>query len=618
MAQATLLPSPTPEVPLKVERDGADDEEIVQVLEGYRKEAKTNREGGLNPRDEKWTENLDLYWNRFDFSDKADWQAKETMPEVPSFVDRFAAALKEALVSSPNGFYDVVDPGDREHALGEAIENITDVWLSRCGRNQNGHILDFGSVFEDQVKLGALMACSSVVLWKGDTKSGRVAIETVDPRQVYLDHTYRDLYRIRRIEIDKHELANMVRQKDSGGDPIFKLPEMERLVAEVFQQSDIERQDLTGVGIEQTSTRETVTLDEYIATVVTNDGRVVADKALMVVANEKFLIRGPEANPFWHKKDWLLFAPLVHAPLSVYGRTYMEDFGSVAKTFNELTNMILDAVHTSSLKAFAMAPGLLLNPGQVAEGISPNKIFQLEEGVRPNDFMKEIELGSLPPESVQVWQAIKNELREAADINEVGLGQFAPKSRTPATETVLAQQNSSALVRSIAQTVESHYLNPTLDLVWKTGLQHASPDDQMLSRAAGPEMYAALIGQRRELARRELTFQARGISTLIQKGRLLRSLMQVLQVMSANELLLAEFLKIADLKKLVKLLFELSDIDLSKLELSQQDRLIRSVAQPLQQAGDQAAANTQGQSAGPQTRSDAQEIASSLGVTRGG
>jgi hypothetical protein len=38
--------------------------EIVNVLTTYKEEAKNARLGGLNPRDAKWEENLNLYWNR--------------------------------------------------------------------------------------------------------------------------------------------------------------------------------------------------------------------------------------------------------------------------------------------------------------------------------------------------------------------------------------------------------------------------------------------------------------------------------------------------------------------------------------------------------------------------
>lgn len=558
--------------------------EIVSTLQDYFREADENRKNGLNPRDKKWEQNLDLYWGRYDFSGKAGWQAKETMPEVPSFVDRFAAALKEALIQTPNGFYTISDPADTENDMAGAIKRVMDVWLSTAGRNQVGQLLHYSTVFEEQMKMGAMMASSSVTTWKDDYKNGRVAVESVDPRMVWLDHTYRNLYRIRRIELDRHELSGMRGMVDGKGSRIFDDIELQRLEGSLLEKN-LDDAQRTGTAQNIVSGRRPIQLDEYIATVIGRDGSVLADRSLMVLANGNYLIRGPEKNPFWHGKDWLTYTPLVSAPLSVYGRSYMEDFGSVAKTFNDLTNMIIDAVHTSSLNAFAMVPSMLLNPNQVAEGISPNKIFMLEDGYNAKDFADQLALGNLSADSVKVWQAMKSELTEAAGINEIGLGQFAPNSRTSATEISQTQQSSSALIRSVAQTVETRFLDPQLDLIWKTGMQHASIDDKMLANAAGPEMWQAMIGSRRELVRRPVTFQARGISQLIASSQQLKTLLGVIGMIGQNQVLMQAFLQEVDLGKLIDLILRLSGIDKTKMTLTDREKAMKQLAQPIQQAG---------------------------------
>jgi hypothetical protein len=571
-------------------------EQIVWTLEGYRIEAEDARKQGYNPRDDKWRENLDMYWNRWDFRGKAKWQSKNALPEVPGYVDRFSAAMKEALVSSPEGFYVVRDPVDKEGDLTSAVKKVEDVWLSRCGRNAGGDPLAFAAVFEEQMKLGCLSACSAVVLWKEDVPFGRVAVESLDPRSVWLDHTYRGLYRIRRTEIDRHEIARMATLRDGSGKPIYNLPELERLVAKQLQEEETRAAEITGGGTKVSALgRNPIVLDEYYADIISPRGHLEYERALAVVANREFLIRAPEPNPFLHGRDWVLFAPLVPVPLSPYGRSYMEDFGSIARALNELTNLILDAVQTAAMKAFVMVPSMLLNPQQAAEGVAPNKLFLLEEGFRAEDFMKELELGSVDASSVQVWQALKQELVEAAKLNEIGLGQFAPKGRTSATEITETLQNSSAIVRSVADTVENTFLNPLLDLVWKTGMQHASAKDPALIEAAGAELWPTILQFREELAGRRLTFQAQGISRLIERSRMLRALIQILQVISSNEMLLAQFLQVVDLQLLIKVLFELSNVDLSRLQVSERQNLIRQVAQPIVQAGERANSASAGQ-----------------------
>jgi hypothetical protein len=551
-----------------------DKSEIVRTLQSYLVEAKEARLGGYNPRDLKWQQNLDLYWGRYDMSKKAPWQAREVMPEVSSYVDRFAAAMKEALVALPEGFYTVVDPSDENGDVAEAIKRVTDVWLTSVGRNQTGQLLPYSAVFEEQIKLGATMAASSVVTWKNDYPGGRVAVESTDPQMVWLDHTNRNLYRIRRVELDRHELAGMKLQADAKGERIFDEFEMGRLEQSVFQKQAADM-DRTGHGQTIRTGRRPVILDEYVATVIGDDGRVLADRSLMVLANEQFLIRGPEKNPFWHGKDWLTYTPLVLTPLSPYGRSYMEDFGSVANTFNTLTNMIIDAVHTTSMKVFAMVPGMLLNPIQVQSGVSPNKVFLLEDGYKAEDFAKALELGTLPAESIKVWESMKSMLSEAADMNEIGLGQFAPKGRTSATEINQTQQSSSALIRSVAQTIETRHLDPQLDLIWKTGLQHADANNEMLAAAAGPEMWDAMIGRRKEFIKRPFTFQARGISTIIARANQLKALIGIMQVIGANQMLMQQFMSIVSVDKLVKYLFMLSGVDLTKLTMSERENSCR-------------------------------------------
>ncbi len=608
------LPTPNPTVPGDPKPTGLTNDEVVQILEGYRQEAEGARKGGPNNRDDKWEDNWNLYWNRFDFSKKASWQAKETLPEVPAFVDRFAASLKEALNATPSSFYTVNDDTDAEGDLAQAVKRATDVWLSRCGRNQMGQITGFSSVFEEQMKMGAIMSTCALVTWKEDVKGGRVSIETQDPRSCWLDHTGRSLYRVRRIELDMHDLKKLVGMKDGAGKSIYHLEELEKLTGAILEEERLLREQSTGHGQETTSVRKPVVLHEYLASILDHEGELVADQGLSIVANNKFIIRGPEKNPFWHGQDWLLMAPLIPVPLSPYGRSYMEDFGALAKTFNELSNLILDAATTSAMKSFALTPSMLLDPNQVAEGMVPNKLWLLEDGVLPKDFLKEIDLGTLDASAVTVWQMIKNELTEAAHQNEVGLGQFAPKGRTSATEVVTTQQSTSAIVRSIASNVEELLLNPMLDLVWKTGFQHVSKKDTALRAAIGSEMFDVLLRNRKEVVSRHVTFSARGISTLIQKSQRLQSLMTAMQIMASNEVLLKVFLQKVDPGKLSELILDLLDIDISRLQLSERERLVKGMTEDLEQRRAQAEEATKGQTAEDGQADQAGQAASIIGA----
>lgn len=599
-------------IPVDLPEQTSEDAELVASLVSYKREAEQNRKGGLNPRDDKWKTNLDLYWNRYDFSNKADWQSKNVMPEVPSYVDRFAGALKDAMVSTPNGFYTVTDPYDTEDDLTDSVKKMTDVWLSSVGRNQIGQTMDFSTVFEEQVKMGALMNMSAKVTWKKDVPGGRVAIESVDPRFVWLDHTYRNLYRITRTELDGVEVARMAGARSKNGKPLYKPNEMARLVASMLADQNTKR-ELSGNGETVTSDRKIVTVDEYIASVMNDKGELVMDNEIALVANDQYLIRGPEKNPYWHGKDWLVYSSMMPVPLSPYGRTYMEDFGSIAKVYTDLTNLILDATYMSSMKAYVIVPAMLKDPSQLSTGMYPNKLWQLEEGYSPEEFAKALELGAIDSGSVQIWQALKSELADAGGMNEIGLGQLPDKTHISASASNGAQQASSAILRSVAQTIETRWLDPTLDLVWKTGLQKAEAGDVRMATAVGADMYAALLTNRKELIKRPYTFQARGISGLIQRSQKLQAFMSILQIVAQNEVLMQAFMQRIDVNKLVNYLFYLSNVDLSKMEPSARQALINEVTQPLGQAQEAA---QQGGGGSPPALREMGNVASAMGVAQ--
>jgi hypothetical protein len=182
------------------------------------------------------------------------------------------------------------------------------------------------------------------------------------------------------------------------------------------------------------------------------------------------------------------------------------------------------------------------------------------------------------------------------------------------------------MIRSMASSIEARFLDPMLDLVWKTGLQHASATDPVLANAVGQEMYGALHARRRELIKRPLTFQANGISSLLERQSMLRAMMQLFQIIGSNELLLQAFLQKADMGKLVSKLFELGGVPLDSLQLTDRERMLQSVQQPLMQAqqqADQAGAKPAkgpgagGSGAGGGAQREMASVAADMGAARG-
>lgn len=580
MPDQLATPNPDRDPSVTDDKDLLEPSEIVRILDTYRTEAEDARKGGPSTRDDVWQSNIDLYWGRFDFSQKAAWQSRQVMPEAAQFVDRWAAAIKAALTRNPDWF-DVDVPGDTEKDIAQAIIKTMKVWLRRCGRTPDGHAIGFPAIFEDVCKLGAMMMMGTAVTWKTRDGHSYVAVEPLDPQTCWLDATGRGLYRRRKLEMDKHELLDLVKKKDSKGNTLYNVEEVEVLSAEFDELDKVERERLAGHGTNVTSTRKPIIIDEWLATIVNEQGDVIAENALCIVANDKFLIRGPEPNPFWHKRDWLVLTPMVSVPLSVYGKSYMENWAPVARAFVEMTNLIMDGAFMAAMKAFAAIPEMLEDPSELDEGIHANKLFLLEEGADVNNFIKEIELGSVDAGAITVWQALKAEMRDGGMFSEISLGQIPPKGDITATEINQSSQSSSSIIRSIAEVIEERHLEPILHLVWTTGLQHMSENDPELKQELGEEAFQMIFGMRKELAEKHMTFVVRGISKVIEQAQQLQSLMAVLQIVSANELLLREFLAKYSIGRVLQSMLRLMHIDTKSLEPTERDKLLEGIAQPV-------------------------------------
>jgi hypothetical protein len=268
----------------------------------------------------------------------------------------------------------------------------------------------------------------------------------------------------------------------------------------------------------------------------------------------------------------------------------MEDIGSLAKVYTDLTNLLMDAAQWSAIPAFAMVADMIKNPAQILNGVYPGATFELDGG-DPTKFAEQISTANVDANAVKVWEQLKSELSEAMWQNEIGLGQFAPNSRTSATEISSTQQSTSAMIRAVAHTIETRFINPVLDLTWKTQLQYARPDDSRMSGVIGEDVYATLLGRRRELIKRPITFQAQGISALIQKQQMFSALMQLLQIIASNQMLSAAFIQRVDMNRLISLLFTLSNVDIRNLQATDRDRMIQSITNPLMGAAGQQQGN---------------------------
>ena len=201
-------------------------QDLFQILQGYLEEGREGRSGGTEDRDTIWRRNVDAYWSRYDFSDKAPWQAREVLPQVHNSTQRFGSVMR-TMLKSAGEFWTAKDVGDPEGLLTPTIRKVVNFYLDRSGRNSSGHMVGFDHTFGQLMIGGALKANCAAVTW--DHKNRNVRIESVDPSEIYLDPTGRRLYRIRETKRDLHKLQQLKGVKTSDGKAVYDSAAIDRI-----------------------------------------------------------------------------------------------------------------------------------------------------------------------------------------------------------------------------------------------------------------------------------------------------------------------------------------------------------------------------------------------------
>src|SRR4029453_9024527 len=94
-------------------------------------------------------------------------------------------------------------------------------------------------------------------------------------------------------------------------------------------------------------------------------GRCVKKNCVAAVANDRYLIRPPEDNPFWHGKSPFVPVPLMRVPGSVWHKAVFDHAVQLNTALNELFSMMLDGGMASIWGTRQLRAGMLENPTQV-------------------------------------------------------------------------------------------------------------------------------------------------------------------------------------------------------------------------------------------------------------
>jgi len=563
---------PSNEFDENVSQKDVGDISVIQAVQEFRRVAEEAK------RDRMWKnrENRDAFLGRQDFNYKQAGQSSEFLPKVPVSVEQMSAFIKRSLVQFGQWFSVDLDRSLYNVVTAQQVEAILSSFLANLWKNNN-NTQNFVTVISDAVKTGMLESLIILKVHGGmvnrrqfkaepgnveltatdEVRRGegklltetvsewRLRIDLVKFEDYFPDPTGNGLYEIHRVERDLHEVVKMAE------DGVYDMKIVKELIDTDYtrpmhdeRQPDAMNQPDTG----NPSFRKRVLIDEFWGTLLNSDGTIAHENIVCAVANDKYLIRPPEANPFWHQESPFIAEPLIRVPWSVWHKALYDHASALNFAINEMFNLMLDGGIASVWGIKQIRLEDLEDPSQVAGGVAQGATLAVK-GTLPHGqkVMDTISEGQVPQDAMAMFDFLNREFATAALTSELKMGQM-PGRRVLATEIVQQDTSQSATLDGLVSDLEVTIIAKTLQKAWLNILQNMDdiPEDVLdglvdkrvallMSRASPAERFALFAGRTK--------VKVSGISATMSKAKDFAKFMGMLQAVSTNPVLLASFMK---------------------------------------------------------------------------
>ena len=603
---------------------------LLTALRAYKREG----DDAKKTRIKKNRENMNAYMSEQDWSHKTDGQSREFLPKTSIAIEQFVGFVKRALTQF-GSYYDIELPlGSQSPISGSSIRSLMNCSLEHLLVNDN----KFGTFplqMSDGIKTGALESlCIFKVhgnMYKSDvffTESGeqelkseefeswKLRIDLVDPKNYGRDPSGAGLYEYHTVEKDLHRVVEMAK---AG---IYDLAAVKRIEEDFHLSEDKQRQrDETGQDDSQKpSFRKKVAITEFWCSIINNEGEMVHRNVFCAIANDKYLIRKPQKNPFWHGRSPFIAIPLIRVPFSEWHKALFDDATQLNFAMNEIFNLIIDGGISAVWGIKQIRIDDLEDPGQATGGIAQGETLAIKSSVPYGQkVLEKVAEGEVPGDSMAVLEMLSREFAASALSSELKLGAL-PSKQVRATEIVELSQSQAVTLDGIIADIEQ-MMEQVFELAWLTILQNM---DDLASNhvltAVGPRTAFALASMTPEerftiYANNPCSFKVHGLSSMLARTRDFQKMMALLQAVTTNPLLFQAFFKKYSpdkvLNHMMKMLginperIEKDDLELQRLsnDLTELQQLLPFVSGP-QGGGEAAAAGGQQSGGGDPTTAE--------------
>lgn len=556
-----------------------DDHDLLTTSQMYFTSADNIRK----PIEYRWDSYWRIFRNQYDFSRKSSWQSKQYVPKVSNAISLVKSILSEPVRINADFFtvdtrienlkpyrhpikelimqwldYNNFRKGGFSDSLTSALLCNLMIWkvfartkgkkFDKYYTNAISHDTVLSLIKEGKIKsdderlIEAILAeekaepinTTDMQLPKGED---RVCIEMVpiDPYLFRIDGSGRYRYVIEDIWYDLDEFKENSKKMGYNQNEIDK-------IEDGMKNTDLYKRKLRlaqGTNTYDHDVRE-VLVREYHGDLYTPKGDLVERNVTWTVANNQHVIREPVKNPNWHAKFPYVWGAPVRVPFSVYHKAYSEDIYGLGMAMTDQFNLLLDSNAYSVSRAFELDIDMVYDPEQLKTGVYPGKTFFKRSRGNPNaQMIKDVQLGSINPQSLRIYQEMDREFINAARLGTGG-GTTSSKQRPTAREVEERSGISSKLMQDMAVDIEDGVIKPLLEMVYKTALQYQNdfndPRMQNLSNEARTELQAfSLYPKDKKMEYIDaFQFEVGGISDSIAKQREMRKAIEVLTMAQQN------------------------------------------------------------------------------------
>lgn len=541
----------------------------------------------------KTRQNWDCYWERHNFGHKIPGQSRETLSMQPMAVEQTAAFFQQALVDiGPNWFQATAKNQRESAALKVSPETIDALLKFQVGKAEiMRHVTKgvksglLGSVFITKVHgyerpVPHYMAerakkARKAKLSYAPKKSWQLCLDLVNDFNYFPDPTGEGLGEAEDMYVDYHKVVAL----SEGPDAIYDKSVVKDIEWQSGEDNAEERFDemrKSNQNAETRTFRNRVKLTEYWGTILDRNGNVEYDNCVMTIANDRYLIRPPTANPLWHQGSPYEVTPLLEAPYGVWPRALMDSPTRHNIAANEIYNLMLDGAMRAANGVTQIRQDWLEDPSQVSGGINPGTALNLNSMAPPGaECVQLLKTGDVPPDAMNMFNTMQQEFNRAALTSDIRQG-MQPRKDVPATQIVEANQTITSVFSGLSKNIESH-IQSVLEKSWMTCAQFSDDMDEeelrtVLGRGEADAFLALTAEERFAETVGGMKFTVNGISLMMQRAQDYKKDATLMQTIFASPVLEEAFVKKYSVDKLLDRTMRNLGIRTDELELSKDEQ----------------------------------------------